>query len=178
MRYRARWISPRSARVLARGQLDGALLVESVADRWVLIQPAGVCIADGPALSPDGSRSQGEGDSRSGANEVRHHLGDLAARGSKPSPKVLRRVGPEKVRDLGLRAEVKWTEAGTTTLNSRGRSGCYEVSKARTRPRSAAATGSARLLCPWRTQPPADDPRNGTRQHYWPGGSGVVLESA
>jgi hypothetical protein len=38
----------------------------------------------------DRSRSQVEGDSRLGANKVWHHLGDLAARGSKASPKMRR----------------------------------------------------------------------------------------
>jgi hypothetical protein len=53
MRSRARWISRDRARVLAREELYGALRVESVADRWVLIEPAGFCIADGQVLSPD-----------------------------------------------------------------------------------------------------------------------------
>jgi hypothetical protein len=37
------------------------------------------------------SHSRAEGDSRLGANKVRHHLGNLAARGSKASPKMRRR---------------------------------------------------------------------------------------
>src|SRR5687767_10618627 len=45
-RYRARWISRDRAAVLRRGELHGAILIESVADRWVLElkRPRGRCL--------------------------------------------------------------------------------------------------------------------------------------
>ena len=47
-------------------------------------------MSDPPGVHAPSSRSRAEGDSRSGTNKVRHHLGNLAARGSKASPKTLR----------------------------------------------------------------------------------------
>jgi hypothetical protein len=38
-----------------------------------------------------------------------------------PALKPLRRVGPQRAGDFGLRAEVRWTEAGTTKFSSAGR---------------------------------------------------------
>ena len=58
-----------------------------------------------------GSRSRVEGDSRSGANEARPHLGILAARGPKQSAKVLRRVGPQQGAHIALVTSVERTEA-------------------------------------------------------------------
>ena len=58
-----------------------------------------------------GSRSWADGDSRSGETKVRHHLGNLAARGSKAFPKSRRCVGPTRAGDFGLRAQVEVTDA-------------------------------------------------------------------
>jgi hypothetical protein len=56
-------------------------------------------------------RGDAEGSSRSGTDKVWHHLSHLAARGSKASPKTLRRVGPKHAEDYGLRAHVDQTAA-------------------------------------------------------------------
>jgi hypothetical protein len=52
---------------------------------------------------------------------LRTGLGRFDRRGESFGMSFRRRTEPEKVRDLGLRAEVKWTEAGTIPFKRRGR---------------------------------------------------------
>ncbi len=65
---------------------------------------------------------------------------------------LLRRVGPEKSRDLGLRA-VKGTEAGTKSSAARSRGTDAEAGITESRNRSAAAFCSAKELCHQRASP-------------------------
>ena len=52
------------------------------------------------------SRSRAEGYRRSEANKVRPHLGNVAARVPKASPRAHRRGGPQQVTQIGLRPPV------------------------------------------------------------------------
>ena len=53
-------------------------------------------VAASPSLSRR-NRSRAEGDNRLGANRVRHHLGNLAARGSKDLRRCFGVVGTEEI---------------------------------------------------------------------------------
>jgi hypothetical protein len=64
------------------------------------------------------SCSRAEGDGSSGMNEVRHHLRNLAASGSKASPKTHRRFGPERAANISLPALVDVSSAPNTATQT------------------------------------------------------------
>ena len=77
------------------------------------------------------TRSRPAGDRRPDTNKVRQLERIVHSTVPEAPLNAPRRVGPERAAHFGLRAEVKWTEAGTTAFTYRGRLQCRDAARNR-----------------------------------------------